>query len=92
MMIAFLMKNEKEYVYSYIQQLAQSRIVGEDHAKQRLKQNDLAMIITRWKEKTGKDNIDEMYDILIGETYSRANKLKLKLSPQLSCYSNFWNL
>lgn len=84
-------ENEKEYIYSYIQQLAQSRIVGEDYAKQRMKKNDLAMIIIRWKEKTGKDDIDEIYDILIGETYSRANKLKLKLSPQLPCYSKFCN-
>lgn len=84
-------ENVREYVYSYIQQLAQSRIIGEDYAKQRMKKNDLAAIIARWIEKTGKDDIDEIYDILIGETYSRANKLKLELSPQLPCYSKFWN-
>lgn len=83
--------NIREYVYSYMQQLAQSRIVGENYAMQRMKKNDLAMIFNRLKENTGKDDIDEIYDILIGNTYSRANNLKLELSPNLPCYSKFCN-
>lgn len=81
----------KEYVYSYIQQLAQSRIVGENYLKQRHKSNDFAAIVSRWMTKTGKDDIDEMFDILIGEIYSRANNLKLELSPNLPEYSKFCN-
>ena len=82
-------ENVKEYVYSYIQQLAQSRIVGENYAKQRVLKNDLAAIISRWIKDTGKDDIDEMYDILIGSIYSKANGLNLELSPNLPSYSKF---
>lgn len=75
--------------YSYLVQLAQSRLVGENFAKERLLKGDLAVIIARWLEGTGKDDIDDMFRVISGVIYSNASRLNLKLSNNLPYYSDF---
>lgn len=78
-----------EYVLTYIAQLAQSRLVGEDYVKERLKGWDLATLLSRLIDQTGTDDIDEMFKIISGGIYANATDLGLTLSDQLPYYKEF---
>ena len=75
---------------AYMVQLAQSRLVGEDQAKQRLLKGDLGVIISRWLTSTGKDDIEDIFRTISGEIYSYAKGLGLVLSDKLPYYSDFY--
>lgn len=77
------------YVLSYMSQLAQARLVGEDFSKQRLKKGDLGAILGRWLTSTSKADIDSMYETLSGRIYDAAEALDLELSSNLPYYSTF---
>lgn len=81
--------NEKDYIYAYITQLAQSRLVGEDYAKKRMLKGDLAAVFSRWVSKTGKDDIEDMFKSLAGSVYTRSSGLGLALSKSLPYYNDF---
>lgn len=77
------------YAYSYLVQLAQSRLVGEDFAKQRMKKLDLAAVIARWFAGMSKEEINELFKTKSGSIYSSAAALKLELSSNLPYYGTF---
>lgn len=80
---------DASYVTAYITQLAQSRLVGENYVKERLKGWDLSALMTRLIDQTGTDDIDEMFEIISGNIYRNAADLGLTLSKNLPYYEKF---
>jgi uncharacterized repeat protein (TIGR02543 family) len=77
------------YVYSYMVQLAQSRLVGENLTRDRMLKGDLGAILSRWETKTGKDDLNEIFRTLSAAIYNYADRLDLVLSSSLPYYSDF---
>ena len=80
---------DASYVLSYVTQLAQSRLVGENYVKERLKGWDLAALLGRLIDQTGTDDVDEMFKIISGGIYGCAADLGLTLSSELPYYKEF---
>ena len=77
------------YTRAYMVQLAQSRLVGDDLAKERVLKNDLAAWKDRLLNQMGKDDIEDLFKTNAGFVYADAYSLGLELSDQLPYYSTF---
>lgn len=81
-------KSDEDFIFKYIVQLAQSRVVGENAVKERRLKNDLA---TWWANQGASDEeIEELYSSIIALIYTSINWLELEVSPNLPYYSEYY--
>ena len=77
-------------IYSYLVQLAQSRLVGENYCKERMKKNDLAVLLSRWISSMGKDDVEDVFKVNAEFVYDNAEALGLVLSHKLPYYNDLF--
>lgn len=82
--------SDRDELFKYIAQLAQSRVVGENSVKERRLKNDLA---TWWANQGASDEeIEEYYSGRIALIYNMINGLELEVSPNLPYYSECYTV
>lgn len=76
-------------VNSYIVQLAQSRLVGENYVRERMQEYDSAVLISQWFVGMTDDEIEKLFRTRAGLVYDCASDLGVVLSDKLPYYSDF---